>query len=106
MAYGIHQLDDESRFLVFDLGGGTFDVSVLEIFEGVIEVRASTGDNRLGGEDFNDVLVALMQESFGDEWGADLQDVSLLRKTWPSGPSAHSRLERCGRGDDASGLER
>ncbi|HEY8616743.1 MAG TPA: molecular chaperone HscC [Phenylobacterium sp.] len=57
LAYGIHELADESRFLVFDLGGGTFDVSVLEIFEGVIEVRASTGDNRLGGEDFNEVLV-------------------------------------------------
>ncbi|MGH6978989.1 MAG: Hsp70 family protein, partial [Brevundimonas sp.] len=57
LAYGIHELGDESRFLVFDLGGGTFDVSVLEIFEGVIEVRASTGDNRLGGEDFNEVLI-------------------------------------------------
>ncbi|MBU6164692.1 MAG: molecular chaperone HscC [Alphaproteobacteria bacterium] len=60
LAYGIHQLDGETRFLVFDLGGGTFDVSVLEIFEGVIEVRASTGDNRLGGEDFNEVLAGLM----------------------------------------------
>ncbi len=60
LAYGIHQLDSETRFLVFDLGGGTFDVSVLEIFEGVIEVRASTGDNRLGGEDFNSVLTGLM----------------------------------------------
>jgi len=57
LAYGIHELGNESRFLVFDLGGGTFDVSVLEIFEGVIEVRASTGDNRLGGEDFNEVLI-------------------------------------------------
>jgi molecular chaperone HscC len=60
LAYGIHQLEAETRFLVFDLGGGTFDVSVLEIFEGVIEVRASTGDNRLGGEDFNEALAALM----------------------------------------------
>jgi molecular chaperone HscC len=62
LAYGIHELDGETRFLVFDLGGGTFDVSVLEIFEGVIEVRASTGDNRLGGEDFNAVLAGLMVE--------------------------------------------
>jgi molecular chaperone HscC len=60
LAYGIHQLEGETRFLIFDLGGGTFDVSVLEIFEGVIEVRASTGDNRLGGEDFNAVLTGLM----------------------------------------------
>jgi molecular chaperone HscC len=57
LAHGIHELANESRFLVFDLGGGTFDVSVLEIFEGIIEVRATTGDNRLGGEDFNDLLI-------------------------------------------------
>jgi molecular chaperone HscC len=57
LAYGIHQRDVETRFLVFDLGGGTFDVSVLDLFEGVIEVRASTGDNQLGGEDFNEVLI-------------------------------------------------
>jgi molecular chaperone HscC len=67
LAYGIHQLNDESRFLVFDLGGGTFDVSILEIFEGVIEVRASTGDNRLGGEDFNDLLVKATRTKFGKE---------------------------------------
>jgi molecular chaperone HscC len=57
LAYGIHQKGADTRFLVFDLGGGTFDVSVLELFEGVIEVRASTGDNHLGGEDFNEALV-------------------------------------------------
>jgi len=63
LAYGIHELDAETRFLIFDLGGGTFDVSVLEIFEGIIEVRASTGDNRLGGEDFNEVLAAAFKEA-------------------------------------------
>jgi len=68
LAYGIHQLEAESRFLVFDLGGGTFDVSVLEIFEGVIEVRASTGDNRLGGEDFNELLVLMAREKFPETW--------------------------------------
>jgi molecular chaperone HscC len=57
LAYGIHQRDVETRFLVFDLGGGTFDASVLELFDGVIEVRASTGDNQLGGEDFNEALI-------------------------------------------------
>ncbi len=65
LAYGIHLLEDESQFLVFDLGGGTFDVSILEIFEGVIEVRASTGDNRLGGEDFNELLVNEMLAAMG-----------------------------------------
>lgn len=60
LAYGLHQRDRETQFLVFDLGGGTFDVSILELFDGVIEVRASAGDNRLGGEDFNDALVQLI----------------------------------------------
>jgi len=57
LAYGIHQLGAEARFLVFDLGGGTFDVSVLDMFEGVMEVRASAGDNFLGGEDFVACLI-------------------------------------------------
>jgi molecular chaperone HscC len=57
LAHGIHQKGADTRFLVFDLGGGTFDVSVLELFDGIIEVRASTGDNNLGGEDFNEVLI-------------------------------------------------
>lgn len=64
LAYGIHELGNETRFLVFDLGGGTFDVSILEIFEGVIEVRASTGDNRLGGEDFNAIIISAFVEAF------------------------------------------
>ena len=57
LAYGMHQRGAETRFLVFDLGGGTFDVSILELFEGVMEVRASAGDNFLGGEDFVQALV-------------------------------------------------
>ena len=57
LAYGIHLRGSESKFLVFDLGGGTFDVSVLDLFEGVMEVRASAGDNFLGGEDFVGLLV-------------------------------------------------
>ncbi len=56
LAYGLQEKPDGSRFLVLDLGGGTFDVSVLEMFEGVVEVHASAGDNFLGGEDFLDVL--------------------------------------------------
>lgn len=58
LAYGIHQRDSDSQFLVFDLGGGTFDVSIVELFSGIIEVRSSAGDNRLGGEDFTDMLDA------------------------------------------------
>jgi molecular chaperone HscC len=76
LAYGVHQ-KDETTFLVFDLGGGTFDVSILERFEGVMEVRASSGDNFLGGEDLDDALV----KSFLDQQGTELPDTSqpLLR---------------------------
>lgn len=72
LAYGLHEEKPESRFLVFDLGGGTFDVSILELFDGVMEVRASAGDNSLGGEDFVEVLI----DGFIDAVGraAGLQD--------------------------------
>jgi molecular chaperone HscC len=57
MAYGIQDRTLETKFLVFDLGGGTFDVSILELFDGVMQVHASTGDNFLGGEDFVTAMV-------------------------------------------------
>jgi molecular chaperone HscC len=60
LAYGLKERPDGSRFLVFDLGGGTFDVSILEMFDGVVEVHASAGDNFLGGEDFLDVMEAAL----------------------------------------------
>ncbi|PHV18509.1 molecular chaperone HscC [Janthinobacterium sp. BJB1] len=65
LAYGIRDKEQESKFLVFDLGGGTFDVSILELFEGVMEVRASAGDNFLGGEDFVTVLVDAFLDNSG-----------------------------------------
>ena len=65
IAYGLHQEQTETQFMVFDLGGGTFDVSILELFEGVMEVRSIAGDNFLGGEDFTNLLVAYFLESEG-----------------------------------------
>lgn len=62
LAYGLQNRHQEQRVVVLDLGGGTFDVTVLEIIEGVIEVQATAGDARLGGEDFDDLLVALVRE--------------------------------------------
>lgn len=56
LSYGLHEREGETRILVFDLGGGTFDVAILELFEGVMEVRASAGDAFLGGEDFTESL--------------------------------------------------
>ncbi|KOO41194.1 molecular chaperone HscC [Priestia koreensis] len=57
IAYGFHQHEDDTKFLVFDLGGGTFDVSILELFDGVMEVKSIAGDNFLGGEDFTELLM-------------------------------------------------
>jgi molecular chaperone HscC len=58
ISYGLHLKESETKFMVFDLGGGTFDVSILELFEGVMEVRSIAGDNFLGGEDFTNLLVS------------------------------------------------
>jgi molecular chaperone HscC len=78
LAHGIHERGDKEPFLVFDLGGGTFDVSIVEIFDGIIEVRASAGDNRLGGEDFNALLVEAMVGRFADR--LPMPNDSLLRE--------------------------
>lgn len=63
VAYGLHQEQEDTQFLVFDLGGGTFDISILELFEGVMEVKSIAGDNFLGGEDFNKLLVDYFMET-------------------------------------------
>jgi molecular chaperone HscC len=76
LAHGIQDQGDKQPFLVFDLGGGTFDVSIVEIYDGIIEVRASAGDNRLGGEDFNDLIVEAMLRRFQAEL-ADPSDSQL-----------------------------
>lgn len=81
LAYGLHERDQETTFLIFDLGGGTFDVSVLEMFEGVFEVKASTGDAHLGGEDFTKVIAADFARQLGKE-GKELSaehDAALRR---------------------------
>lgn len=63
IAYGLHQEKSETKFLVFDLGGGTFDVSILELFEGIMEVKSIAGDNFLGGEDFTALLAGSFLET-------------------------------------------
>jgi molecular chaperone HscC len=65
LAYGFHEARDEKVLLIFDLGGGTFDVSVVELFEGTLEVRASAGESFLGGEDFTRTLAARVLEGQG-----------------------------------------
>ncbi|MGK0361825.1 MAG: molecular chaperone HscC [Bradymonadia bacterium] len=74
MAYGLHNKDREMQAVVLDLGGGTFDVTVLEIIDGVIEVQSSAGDARLGGEDFTDALAVLVQRRLAGQ-GEDVADL-------------------------------
>ena len=72
LAYGLDKGDQEQTILVFDLGGGTFDVSLLEIGDGVVEVKATNGDNNLGGDDWDDALVQHLVKTFAAQSGIDL----------------------------------
>ena len=65
LAYGFHESRDDKILLIFDLGGGTLDVSIVELFEGALEVRASSGESFLGGEDFTRTLAARVLEARG-----------------------------------------
>jgi molecular chaperone DnaK len=76
LAYGMDK-EEESTILVFDLGGGTFDVSILELSEGVFEVKATSGNNRLGGDDFDQRIMDWMVEEFRKESGLDLSKDSM-----------------------------
>ncbi|MGM7557372.1 molecular chaperone DnaK [Aerococcus christensenii] len=72
LAYGLEKEKDEEKILVFDLGGGTFDVSILELGDGVFEVLSTAGDNKLGGDDFDHRIVEYLIDSFKKENGIDL----------------------------------
>ena len=72
LAYGLEKGDKEQTILVFDLGGGTFDVSLLEIGDGVVEVRATAGDNKLGGDDWDQRIVEWLVDKFKSTNGIDL----------------------------------
>src|SRR5690606_32286449 len=70
LAYGLEK-DEDQTILVYDLGGGTFDVSILELGDGFFEVKATSGDNKLGGDDFDDVVVNYLVSEFKKEQGVD-----------------------------------
>jgi len=72
LAYGIDKTDKDQTILVYDLGGGTFDVSVLELSEGTFEVVSTAGDNRLGGDDFDDRIIDFLVKDFKKDTGVDL----------------------------------
>ena len=81
IAYGLDKKDADTRFLVFDLGGGTFDVSILELYKNIMEVRAVAGDNNLGGQDFTDILYNLFLQKTGtDEKLLSDKDKRILMK--------------------------
>ncbi|MGG5254997.1 molecular chaperone DnaK [Neobacillus sp. SM06] len=81
LAYGLDKTEQDQTILVYDLGGGTFDVSILELGDGVFEVKATAGDNRLGGDDFDQVIINYLVDEFKKENGIDLsQDKMALQR--------------------------
>ncbi|EAZ90799.1 molecular chaperone DnaK [Crocosphaera chwakensis] len=74
LAYGLDKQDEEQYILVFDLGGGTFDVSILQLGNGVFEVKATAGNNHLGGDDFDNAIVQWMADNFKQEESIDLSN--------------------------------
>ena len=81
LAYGLDKQDKEQKVLVFDLGGGTFDVSLLDLADGVFEVLATNGDNHLGGDDWDQRVIDWMADKFQSENGVDLrQDPMALQR--------------------------
>ncbi|WP_010140726.1 Hsp70 family protein [Oceanicola sp. S124] len=105
LAVGVQERESESTFAVLDLGGGTFDVSILEMFEGVIEVRASSGDANLGGEDFSERIAADLAGGAGLDWPrrdpaeqeALLAVAEELKRALRPGQPARARLALGGR---------
>ena len=81
LAYGLEKTDIDQKVLVFDLGGGTFDVSILELGDGVFEVLATSGDNLLGGDDFDQAIIDYLVEEFKKEQAIDLsQDKMAMQR--------------------------
>lgn len=74
LAYGLDKMDTNQKIFVYDLGGGTFDVSILELGDGVFEVKATNGDTKLGGDDFDQKIIDFIAESFRAENGIDLRN--------------------------------
>ena len=83
LAYGLDKKSQDQKIAVFDLGGGTFDISILELGDGVFEVKSTNGDTHLGGDDFDDKIINWLADEFQKDEGVD------IRKD----PMAHQRLK-------------
>jgi len=93
LAYGMDKDTEQHKIMVFDLGGGTFDVSILEIGDGVFEVLSTRGNNRLGGDDFDEVLMNHMVSEFKKENGIDLSnDVTAMQRLKDAAEKAKKEL--------------
>ena len=93
LAYGLDKGEKEQTILVFDLGGGTFDVSLLEIGEGVIEVKATSGDNHLGGDDWDERIITWLVDKFKAAHGIDLtKDKMAMQRLREAGEKAKIEL--------------
>ena len=93
LAYGLDKQDQEQRILVFDLGGGTFDVSILQMGDGVFEVQATAGNNHLGGDDFDNCIVEWLTEEFKIQEDIDLSsDKMALQRLREAGEKAKIEL--------------
>ncbi len=83
LAYGLDKKDRDMKIAVFDLGGGTFDISILELGDGVFEVKSTNGDTHLGGDDFDDVIINWLADEFQKDEGVDIRQDAM----------AHQRLK-------------
>ena len=93
LAYGLHKQGTDQRILVFDLGGGTFDVSILDLADGVFEVLSTSGDNHLGGDDWDQRVIDWMADKFQQENGVDLrQDPMALQRLKEAAENAKKEL--------------
>ncbi len=93
LAYGIDKTDKEQTILVFDLGGGTFDVSILHLAEGTFEVLSTSGDNKLGGDDFDHRIVEYLVAEFKKSYGIDLsKDKSAIQRLTDAAEKAKKEL--------------
>ncbi len=93
LAYGLNDTDKDEKILVFDLGGGTFDVSILELGDGVFDVLSTAGDNELGGDDFDNKIIDYLVSEFKKEQGIDLsQDKTAMQRLKDAAEKAKKEL--------------